>query len=92
MGTKVHLQQINHAPRPGVYLWGLPVSNYDGHDTRKPVKPTLDFLRRCPLEAHQRTLTAAHSHSLPGLNITPPGDKAANKQTDIIRMQFSFTF
>lgn len=81
MGTKVHLQQINHAPRPGVYLWGLPVSNRDGHDTRKAMKPTLDFLGCCPLDTHQRTFTAAHNHSPPGLSTMPPGDKAANKQT-----------
>lgn len=63
MGTKVHLQQINHAPRPGVHLWGPPVSNHDGHEARKAMNPTLDFLRCCPLDAHQRAFTAAHSHS-----------------------------
>lgn len=52
-------------------LWssplGLPVSNHDGHEARKAMKPTLDFLRCCPLDAHQRAFTAAYSHSPPGL-------------------------
>ena len=45
------------------------------------MKPTLDFLGCCPLDTHQRTFTAAHNHSPPGLSTMPPGDKAANKQT-----------